>query len=51
MRLQGALDVMVERSSKQDQGRIAFIKNGAFRDAFFLKALGNSLFALSLVSR
>jgi len=49
--MQGALDVMVERSGKQDQGRVAFIKNGAFRDAFFLKALGKALFALSLMSR
>ena len=45
MRLQGALDVMVERSGKQDQGRVAFVKNGVFRDAFFLKALGKSLCA------
>jgi integrin alpha FG-GAP repeat containing protein 1 len=39
---------MIERSGKQDQGRITFIKNGAFRDAFFLKALGKPSFPRSL---
>lgn len=35
---------MVERSGKQDAGRVTFIRNNAFHDAFFLKALGKSFF-------
>ena len=34
---------MVERTGKQDAGRITFVRNNAFHDAFFLKALGMSL--------
>lgn len=41
---QGTLDVMVGRSGKQDAGRVTFIRNNAFHDAFFLKALGKSFF-------
>lgn len=36
----GTLDILIERSGKQDGSRFAVIRNNVFRDAFFLKALG-----------
>ena len=36
----GTLDILIERSGKQDGSRFAVFRNNVFRDAFFLKALG-----------
>jgi hypothetical protein len=37
------MDIILERSGKQEEGRISFIKNSVFHDAFFLKALGEQV--------
>lgn len=36
----GSLDIMVQRSGKQDKERVTFIQNNFYHDAFFLKAQG-----------
>jgi integrin alpha FG-GAP repeat containing protein 1 len=40
--VQGSLDVMVQRSGEQGQGKVTFIQNNFYHDAFFLKAQGES---------
>lgn len=38
--LQGSLDIMVQRTGKQDGEHVTFIQNNFYHDAFFLKAQG-----------
>lgn len=35
----GTLDIMVQRTGKQGQGKISFLQNNFYYDAFFLKAI------------
>lgn len=37
---QGSLDIMIQRSGDQGAGKISFIQNNFYHDAFFLKAQG-----------
>lgn len=38
--IKGTLDVMVQRTGTSGQGKILFIQNNFYYDAFFLKAIG-----------
>lgn len=40
---QGTLDVMVQRTGRQNEGNIVFVQNNFYYDAFFLKAIGKGL--------
>jgi integrin alpha FG-GAP repeat containing protein 1 len=40
MMAQGSLDILVQRSGATGQGKISFIQNNIYYDAFFLKAIG-----------
>ena len=37
---QGTLDIMVQRSGSDGSGKITFVQNNFYYDAFFLKATG-----------
>lgn len=43
----GTLDVMVQRTGKQGAGRVFFVQNNFYYDAFFMKAIRLSTIALS----
>ena len=38
--VQGSLDILVQRTGVTGQGKITFIQNNIYYDAFFLKAIG-----------
>jgi integrin alpha FG-GAP repeat containing protein 1 len=38
----GTLDFMVQRTGKDGQGKISFVQNNFYHDAFFLKAIGEN---------
>ena len=40
MIINGSLDILVQRSGVTGQGKISFIQNNVYYDAFFLKAIG-----------
>jgi integrin alpha FG-GAP repeat containing protein 1 len=39
----GTLDVLVQRTGKDGQGKLAFVQNNFYHDAFFLKAIGETM--------
>ena len=44
----GTLDVMVQRTGEQGAGRVLFVQNNFYYDAFFMKAIRSSLFPTSV---
>jgi integrin alpha FG-GAP repeat containing protein 1 len=42
--VQGTLDVVVQRTGDQGKGTVLFVQNNFYYDAFFLKAIGESVF-------
>lgn len=40
IRVQGTLDILVQRTGSQDGNKILFVQNNFYYDAFFLKAIG-----------
>ena len=40
--LKGTLDIMVQRTGDGGQGKVLFVQNNFYYDAFFLKAIGAS---------
>lgn len=44
----GTLDVMVQRTGQQGAGRLLFVQNNFYYDAFFMKAIRPSLFHTSV---
>jgi hypothetical protein len=37
---QGTLDILIQRTGVEGQGKIMFVQNNFYYDAFFLKAIG-----------
>ena len=46
----GTLDVMVQRTGEQGAGRVLFVQNNFYYDAFFMKAIRQSPTAFADVS-
>jgi len=44
---QGTLDMMVQRTGESGAGKVLFVQNNFYYDAFFLKAIGMSIFTYS----
>jgi hypothetical protein len=42
--IKGSLDILLQRTGKQSGERLTFLQNGFYNDAFFLKALGGSIY-------
>jgi integrin alpha FG-GAP repeat containing protein 1 len=42
----GTLDVMVQRTGDQGAGRVLFVQNNFYYDAFFMKAIRAAIFLL-----
>jgi hypothetical protein len=42
--IKGSLDILLQRTGKQSGEHLTFIQNGFYNDAFFLKALGGSIY-------
>jgi integrin alpha FG-GAP repeat containing protein 1 len=40
----GTLDIMVQRTGEQGAGRVLFVQNNFYYDAFFMKAIGTGTF-------
>lgn len=40
LKFKGSLDILVQRSGDQEEGKVAFVQNNFYHDAFFLKAQG-----------
>jgi integrin alpha FG-GAP repeat containing protein 1 len=44
----GTLDVMVQRTGAQGEGRVLFVQNNFYYDAFFMKAIRTGVYILLL---
>jgi len=42
LNFKGTLDIMVQRTGDGGQGKVLFVQNNFYYDAFFLKAIGAS---------
>jgi integrin alpha FG-GAP repeat containing protein 1 len=43
----GTLDIMIQRTGEQGAGRVLFVQNNFYYDAFFMKAIGTGAFHLT----
>jgi integrin alpha FG-GAP repeat containing protein 1 len=46
---QGTLDILIQRTGLEGQGKITFVQNNFYYDAFFLKAIGELSLAVFCV--